>query len=96
MVQTMNDPRYVLLTECGQIACILGRTAPSAGDVTQAAATMAAAGVAGWVALASGSFYARRRPSLAMVQPVNNPSVPFAAAAAVRGRPAAIGRETVA
>ena len=82
----MDDPRYVLLTEGGQIACTLGRTTPTAGDLSAAVATMAAAGARGWLAQASHSFQAGHRPLLAMVQPVNNPAVPFTTAAALCGR----------
>jgi hypothetical protein len=59
----------------------LGRHSdPSADELAQAEASLAAQGLAGWLAILEGGYYQRRKPSLMMVRPLRSPQREFAEA----------------
>ena len=89
-VSGRDNRRWVVLAEDGRYA-ILGRSvAPSEQDIQLAEDGLKRQGVAGWLALMSGSEYAARLPAFLEVRPLAGPQSGFAEAVeawrlAVRG-----------
>ena len=76
-MQTVRDPRWVLLVETGEYS-ILGRyREPDDETISAAEAALTKAGRAGWLAVMSHSAHALVAPELLMVRPLCDPKMPF-------------------
>lgn len=73
-----QERRWIILAEDGRHVSIGRHSDPSAEELVQAEAALAAQGLAGWLAIMEGGYYQRRKPSLMMVRPLCNPQRPFA------------------
>ncbi len=76
----MNDPRFILVDECGRLLATFGHCEPDSADIGRAAAGLQRLGVGGWVGLASGSFLAARRPVVRPWATLGRPVGSFATA----------------
>jgi hypothetical protein len=76
-----GERRWIILGEDGRHVTLARHADPSAEELAQAEASLAAQGLAGWLAVMEGSYYLERKPSLMMVRPLCNPQRSFADAA---------------
>ncbi len=79
-IQSLGDRRWIVLGEDGRHVTLGRHSDPSLDEIAQAEASLAAQGLAGWLAVMEGAYYQRRKPSLMMVRPLFNPERPFAEA----------------
>jgi hypothetical protein len=80
-LQSRGERRWIVLGEDGRHVTLGRHSDPSADELAQAEAGLAAQGLAGWLAVMEGSYYLKRKPSLLMVRPLCNPQRSFADAA---------------
>lgn len=76
------DIRWIVLGTDGRHVTVGRHSDPTPEEVEKAEHGLAAQGLAGWLAVMRGDYFARRRPSLMMVRPLANPARPFTEAAA--------------
>ena len=69
-----------MLGEDGRIVTLGRATDPSEEEITQVEASLRSQGLAGWLAVMSGSPYAKPGPTLLMVHPLADPKGSFDAA----------------
>ena len=74
---TPRDPRWVLLTETGELSTLGRHREPSEEDIAAAEAVLARAGRSGWLAVMSHSVHARTLPELVMVTTFEDAVQPF-------------------
>lgn len=74
------ETRWIILGTDGRHVTMGRHSDPSAEEIAQAEAGLAAQGLAGWLAVMKGGYYTRRKPSLMMVRPLCGPQRPFAEA----------------
>lgn len=79
-IKSRRERRWIVLTEDGRHVTMGRHSDPSPDEIAQAEAGLVAQGLAGWLAVMEGAYYARREPSLMMVRPLCNPERPFAEA----------------
>jgi hypothetical protein len=72
-----GERRWIILGEDGRHVSLARHSDPSAAELAQAEACLAAQGLAGWLAVMEGSYYLKRNPSLMMVRPLCNPQQSF-------------------
>ncbi|MBW6397026.1 hypothetical protein KPL78_04160 [Roseomonas sp. HJA6] len=77
-----RERRWIILGEDGRFVTLGRAVAPTDEDINAAEAAMRAQGVAGWVAVMSGSPWTFARPELMEVRPLASPASTFAAAVA--------------
>ena len=77
-----RDPRWVLLTETGDLSTLSRHREPDEQDIAKAVAALARLERAGWIAVMSHSLHERPPPDLIMVRPLRDPTTPFAEAVA--------------
>lgn len=75
-----GDRRWVVLGEDGRFVTLGLATDPSQEEIARAEASLLAQGLTGWLAVMSGSPYARKEPALLMVRPLAAPKGSFDAA----------------
>jgi hypothetical protein len=63
-----RETRWIVLCSDGRHTTIGRHRDPEDSDISQAAATLAAAGLSGWLAVMKGGYYAHARPELLMVR----------------------------
>ena len=76
-----SDRRWILLTENGEWTTIGRSRDPSDEDIGHAEAEFRSRGLAGWLAVMSGSQYASDMPTLLEVRPLAQPKRSFSEAA---------------
>jgi hypothetical protein len=76
------ETRWIVLSTDGRHVSMGRHSDPSHDEVTEVERSLAAQGLAGWLAVMKGGYYVRRKPSLMMVRPLANPARPFEEAAA--------------
>lgn len=75
----VNERRWMVLAEDGRHAWIGRQTDPSPEEIGAIEASLSAQGLAGWLAVAAGTYWRRRsRLVLLEVQPLGTPVVAFA------------------
>jgi hypothetical protein len=79
-IPSRRERRWIILREDGQHVSVGRRSNPSPDEIAQAEATLAAKGLAGWLAVMEGAYYDSLPPSLMLVRPLCNPEQPFAEA----------------
>ena len=72
--------RWIVLSEDGRFVTLGRATDPSDEDVGRAEEALRAQGLAGWLAVMSGSPYSQVAPSILMVRPLAGPKASFGAA----------------
>jgi hypothetical protein len=77
----IGDRRWIVLGENGKFVTLGRATDPSEGEIARAEESLRVQGLAGWLAVMSGSPYATRSPTLLMVRPLADPKGSFDAAA---------------
>lgn len=77
----ISERRWIVLGEDGRFVTLGRATDPSEGEIARAEESLHAQGLAGWLAVMSGSPYATRLPTLLMVRPLADPKETFDAAA---------------
>lgn len=77
-IQPGGERRWIILGEDGRHVTLGRHSDPSADELAQAEAGLAAQGLAGWLAVMDGGYYLKRTPVLMMVRPLCNPQRPFA------------------
>jgi hypothetical protein len=77
----IGDRRWILLGEDGRFVTLGRATDPSEGEIDRAEQALRAEGLAGWLAIMSGSPYATAVPTVLMIRPLANPTGSFEAAA---------------
>lgn len=75
------ETRWIVLGTDGRHVTLGLHTDPTQEELVAAEAGLAAQGLAGWVALMKGDYYAERKPSLIMVRALANPARSFEEAA---------------
>jgi hypothetical protein len=70
MPRLTDDPRTIVLAEDGRFVTLGRHSTPTEAEVAQAGEGLARHGFAGWLATMSGTFYARRCPTLTMLRPI--------------------------
>jgi len=76
------ETRWIVLGTDGRHVTLGRHTDPTQEEVAAAEAALAAQGMAGWLTVVKGAYYARRTPSLMMVRPLADPACTFDEAAA--------------
>lgn len=79
----VSERRWMVLAEDGRHVWIGRHTDPSPEEIASVEASLSAQGLAGWIAVAAGGYYWRRRSRIVLseVQPLGTPLVPFGDAA---------------
>ncbi len=77
-----QERSWIILGEDGRHVTLGRSSDPSNVELAQAKASLAAQGLAGWLAVMDGSYYMRGSPNLLMVDPICNPRRSFADAVA--------------
>lgn len=78
-----RERRWIVLGTDGRHVTLGRHSDPTEEEVLAAERSLAAAGLAGWLAVMEGDYYARRgRPSVMMVRPLAAPADAFEDAAA--------------
>jgi hypothetical protein len=77
-MQPGSERRWIILGEDGRHVTLGRHSDPSADELAQAEAGLAAQGLAGWLVVMEGSYYLKRTPILMMVRALCNPQRPFA------------------
>ena len=72
-----RDPRWVLLTETGELSTLGRHRAPTEDDIAAAEAALDRTTQAGWLAVMSHSVHSRSTPELVMVRPLREPRTTF-------------------
>jgi hypothetical protein len=75
-----SDRRWVIVVEDGRYSTLGRATDPTATEIREAEDGLRAQGLAGWLAVMSGSPYGPRLPTLMEVQPLASPRSTWAAA----------------
>ena len=75
--QSCRDRRWIVLGEDGRHITLGRYSDPSPDEIATAEATLAAQGLAGWLAVMEGSYHHVRAPSLMMVRALCSPARPF-------------------
>ena len=75
------ETRWIILGTDGRHVTLGRHSDPSSEEVAQAEARLAGQGLAGWLVVMKGGYYARQKPSLMMVRPLCDPQRTFAEAA---------------
>lgn len=75
-----KDPRWIIITESGEWGLAGRHTDPSEDEISVMEANLTSQGTAGWLAVASGSFYSRSFPEIIMSRVLGSPTVSFEAA----------------
>jgi hypothetical protein len=73
-VDDIADRRWIVLGEDGRFITLGRATNPSAAEIIRAEDGLCAQGLAGWLAIMSGSPYLARPPTLLMVRPLAAPN----------------------
>ena len=73
----LNDRRWVVLGTDGRYVTLGRATDPTESEIRRAEEALRAQGFAGWLAIMSGSAYAKRIPHFMMVRPLAEPRVTF-------------------
>ena len=76
-----RDPRWIVLGEDGKFITLGRATDPSAEEIALAEERLRGDGLAGWLAIMSGSAYSHHAPTVTMVRPLADPKGSFNAAA---------------
>lgn len=76
-----KEVRWIALCADGRHSTLGRHTDPSEEEVATVEANLIAQGLAGWLTVMKGDYYARSKPELMMVQPLGKPAVGFAAVA---------------
>jgi hypothetical protein len=76
-----SDRRWIMLSENGRFSTLSRASDPSEDEIRRAEASLRQQGLAGWLAIMSGSQYAREIPTVIEVRPLAEPGRPFAEAA---------------
>jgi hypothetical protein len=69
-----SDRRWVIVTEDGRYTTIGRASDPTDGQIRAAEDALCRQGLAGWVAVMSGSAYGTKAPSLMVVCPLASPT----------------------
>ena len=78
-----RERRWIVLGNDGRHVTLGRHTDPTEEEVLAAERSLAASGLAGWLAVMEGDYYAPRgRPSIMMVRPLATPAGAFEDAAA--------------
>lgn len=72
-----SDRRWVVLGTDGRYVTLGRATDPNESEIRRAEQALRAQGSSGWLAIMSGSAYAKRIPGLMMVRPLAEPQVTF-------------------
>ncbi len=72
--------RWIILGEDGRYVTLGRHSDPSPEELAQAEASLAAQGMAGWLVVMKGSYYAKTEPALMMVRSLGNPDHTYAEA----------------
>lgn len=75
-----KDPRWVALIESGEFSIVGRHREPEPDDIAAAEASLARAGLAGWLAVMSHSAHDRTAPEFVMVRTLRQPTSSFAQA----------------
>ena len=82
-METPNlEARWIVLGTDGRHVTLGRHTDPTEEEIAAAEASLSAQGMAGWLVLMKGGYYAQGKPSLMMVRALANPARAFADAAA--------------
>jgi hypothetical protein len=81
-VKSRGERRWIVLGEDGRHVSLGRHSDPSQVEIAQAEASLAAQGLAGWLAVMEGAYYQRQIPTVMMVRPLGNPRRPFPEAVA--------------
>ncbi len=65
-----KETRWIVLCSDGRHTTIGRDRDPDEGDLTRAGASLAAAGLSGWLVVMKGGYYTSTRPKLLMVRPL--------------------------
>jgi hypothetical protein len=71
------ETRWIILGADGRHVSIGRQSDPSADEVMQAEAAMAAQGMRGWLALMKGGYYEQKKPTVIMVRSLRDPENSF-------------------
>jgi hypothetical protein len=63
-----RETRWIVLCTDGRHTTLGRHRDPDEGDITRAGTALAAAGLAGWLAVMKGGYYTRAQPELLMVR----------------------------
>ena len=77
-----SDRRWVIVSEDGRYSTLGRATDPTDLQIKAAEEALHAQGLAGWLAVMSGSPYGKRAPTLMEVRPLASPTRPWQDAAA--------------
>ena len=77
-----SDRRWVIVSEDGRYTTIGRSTDPTENELLEAEDAMRRQGIAGWLAVMSGSAYGAEVPSLMNVRPLASPTKSWADASA--------------
>ena len=81
-METPNlEARWIVLGIDGRHVTLGRHTDPTEEEIAAAEARLAAQGLAGWLVLMKGGYYAQGKPSLMMVRALANPARVFEEAA---------------
>lgn len=80
MPEKARDPRWIIITESGEWGLAGRHTGPSEDEISVMEANLVRQGAAGWLAIASGSFYSKGFPEIVMSRPLGSPCISFEAA----------------
>jgi hypothetical protein len=77
-----SDRRWIVVSEDGRYSTLGRASDPTDLQIEAAAAALRQQGLAGWLAVMSGSPYGKRVPTLLEVRPLASPTRPWTEAAA--------------
>jgi hypothetical protein len=77
-----SDRRWVVVSEDGRYSTLGRASDPTDLQIEAAAAALREQGLAGWLAVMSGSPYGKKMPTLMEVRPLASPTRPWQDAAA--------------
>ena len=72
-----SDRRWVIVSEDGRYATIGRASDPTDAQIREAEDALRRQGLAGWLAVMSGSAYGTKLPSLMAVRPLASPTKPW-------------------
>ncbi len=68
IMEPVKETRWIVLCTDGRHTTLGRHRDPDESDITRAGAVLAAAGLAGWLAVMKGGYYTRAQPELLMVR----------------------------
>jgi hypothetical protein len=69
-MKPVKETRWIVLCTDGRHTTLGRHRDPDEDDIARAGAALAAAGLAGWLAVMKGGYYMGARPELLMVRPL--------------------------